>query len=184
MIIKNDNNIMVPEYLNEEFFVNTLEEGLREVKVTIHEINFAWGSNPGDNYCSSIYRVLVDYDTSCGHDDPQERQQISLIVKTIPITPETQFLEDVGVFVKEKLTYFDVLPRLSILSNGDQFGAKYLKFNLKRKKMEILMGNLFLFLVAFMPPNHQCKLLFLMILKLMVLQWLHAKMVWIGIIRL
>ncbi|XP_065364309.1 uncharacterized protein LOC135957488 [Calliphora vicina] len=123
MITKNDNNIFVPAHLNEEFFVNALEEGLREVKVNIYEINFTWGSNPGDNYCSSIYRVLIDFDTSLDQEEPQEKQQISLIVKTIPITPETQFLEDVGVFVKEKLTYWDVLPRLAILSNGDKFGA-------------------------------------------------------------
>ncbi|KAM7347472.1 uncharacterized protein ACRADG_007038 [Cochliomyia hominivorax] len=122
-VIKNENKIFVPDYLNKEFFVTALEEGLREVKVNIHEINFTWGSNPGDNYCSSIYRVLIDYDTDFGQDDPKEKQQISLIVKTIPITSETQFLEDVGVFVKEKLTYWDVLPRLAILSNGDKFGA-------------------------------------------------------------
>ena len=124
-MIRNDNNIFIPDYLNEEFFVNTLEEGLREVKVNIYEINFTWGSNPGDNYCSSIYRVLIDYDTICNDsNDTKEKQQISLIVKTIPITAETQFLEDVGVFVKEKLTYWDVLPRLAILSDGEQFGAK------------------------------------------------------------
>lgn len=122
MIVKNKQNIVVPEYLNEGFFVNALEEGLREVKIVIRELDFAWGSNPGDNYCSSIYRVIIKYD-SFG-DDPVEGQIISLIVKTIPISPETQFLEDVGVFVKEKLTYTDVLPRLAILSKNDQFGAQ------------------------------------------------------------
>lgn len=126
MTIKNANNIFVPDYLNEQYFINALEEGLRQEKVNIHGINFTWGSNPGDNYCSSIYRVLIDYDTNKeqSEEEPQEKQQISLIVKTIPITPETKFLEDVGVFVKEKITYWDVLPRLAILSNGDKFGAK------------------------------------------------------------
>lgn len=51
-------------------------------------------------------------------------EQLSLIVKTIPITEATQFLEDVCVFIKEKQTYTDVLPRLDILSRGDTFGAK------------------------------------------------------------
>ena len=125
MVIGNDNNIFVPDYLNKEFFVNALEEGLKEVKVNVHDINFTWGSNPGDNYCSCIYRVFIVYDTiSNESNEPKEKQKISLIVKTIPITAETQFLEDVGVFVKEKLTYWDVLPRLAILSDGEQIGAK------------------------------------------------------------
>ncbi|XP_061402293.1 uncharacterized protein LOC133338124 [Musca vetustissima] len=121
MITKNEETIVVPEHLNEQFFVNALEEGLRETKIVVHEVNFAWGSNPGDNYCSSIYRAVITYD-SYG-DNPVKNEKISLIIKTIPITPETQFLEDVAVFVKEKLTYTDVLPRLSILSKSDVFGA-------------------------------------------------------------
>lgn len=47
VVIKNEQNISVPEYLKEHFFTETLEEGLRESKVTLKEINFAWGSNPG-----------------------------------------------------------------------------------------------------------------------------------------
>ncbi|KAH8404810.1 hypothetical protein KR222_004250 [Zaprionus bogoriensis] len=123
--IRNEQNITVPEYLNEAFFAETLEEGLRESKVTLHEINFEWGSNPGDNYCSAIYRVLVDFARWAEGKEAAKREQLSLIVKTIPIAEDTQFLEDVRVFIKEKQTYTDVLPRLDILSNGSKFGAKY-----------------------------------------------------------
>ncbi|XP_073832379.1 uncharacterized protein [Musca autumnalis] len=137
MIIKNEQTIVVPEHLNEEFFVNALEEGLRETKIVIHEVNFAWGSNPGDNYCSSIYRVVINYD-SFG-ENPVKNEKISLIVKTIPITVETQFLEDVGVFVKEKLTYTDVLPRLAILSKADKFGANC--FYATKSPMQTIVFN-------------------------------------------
>ncbi|XP_005184680.1 uncharacterized protein LOC101898023 [Musca domestica] len=137
MIIKNEETIVVPEHLNEEFFVNALEEGLRETKIVIHEVNFAWGSNPGDNYCSSIYRVVITYD-SYG-ENPQKNEKISLIVKTIPISTETQFLEDVGVFVKEKLTYTDVLPRLAILTESDVFGAKC--FYATKSPMQTIVFN-------------------------------------------
>ncbi|EDW02988.1 uncharacterized protein LOC6562378 [Drosophila grimshawi] len=125
VIVKNVESISVPEYLNEAFFVETLEEGLRESKVTLHEINFAWGSNPGDNYCSAIYRVLLTFSRWADGADSQIEEKLSIIVKTIPITEETKFLEDVQVFIKEKQTYTDVLPRLDILSRGDRFGAKY-----------------------------------------------------------
>lgn len=122
--IKNDQNITVAEYLNEAFFTETLEDGLRESKVTLHEINFAWGSNPGDNYCSAIYQVSLDFARWVDGKESEKREKISLIVKTIPITEETKFLEDVSVFIKEKQTYTDVLPRLDILSNGSIFGPK------------------------------------------------------------
>ncbi|XP_064554012.1 uncharacterized protein LOC135439252 [Drosophila montana] len=125
VIIKNVQNISVPEYLNEGFFVETIEEGLRETKITLQEINFEWGSNPGDNYCSAIYRVLVKFTRWDDGKESSKSEQLSLIVKTIPITEETKFLEDVRVFIKEKQTYTDILPRLDILTNGDRFGAKY-----------------------------------------------------------
>lgn len=122
MIWKNDGNIPVPKYLNEEFFTKALEEGLRVYHVDIDEITVSWGCNPGDNYCSSIYRVIIKY--NIWPEPSTECQQISLIVKTIPITKELQFLDDVGVFIKEKIIYNDVLPRLNILMEGNKFGAK------------------------------------------------------------
>lgn len=122
MKIINENNIQIPEYMNGDFFINTLEEGLRESNITVHEVKWEWGSNPGDNYCSSIYRVLLSYTRQFS--ELKEIEQKSVIVKTIPITPETQFLQDVQVFMKEKSTYCDVLPRLEILSEGDKFGAE------------------------------------------------------------
>ncbi|XP_054731372.1 uncharacterized protein LOC129239687 [Anastrepha obliqua] len=124
MVIRNPNSIYIPDYLNEEFLVNALEEGLREIKVTINEAIFEWGSNPGDNYCSRIYRVLVGFQRLSADQKQPVQEQLSLIIKTIPITKETRFLEDVGVFLKEKFTYFDVLPRLELLIDGYKFGAK------------------------------------------------------------
>ena len=122
MKITNLKNISIPDYLNEEFFVNTLEEGLRESHITLHEITFEWGSNPGDNYCSAIYRVLLSFTRELSELKQVEKK--SVIVKTSPVTPETQFLQDVQVFIKEKLTYTDVLPKLEILGEGDLFGAR------------------------------------------------------------
>lgn len=124
VLIRNEQNISVPEYLSTGFFEDTLEEGLRETKVTLYEINFEWGSNPGDNYCSAIYRVLLNFARWADGKESKKKEKLSLIVKTIPISKDTQFLEDVSVFIKEKQTYTDVLPRLDILTNGSKFGAK------------------------------------------------------------
>ncbi|XP_013117551.2 uncharacterized protein LOC106094858 [Stomoxys calcitrans] len=137
MIIKNDKNIVVPDYLNEAFFVCALEEGLRDIKIVIREVEFAWGSKPGENYCSSIYRCTVTYD--CCGEYPVQGQKLHLIVKAIPVISETVFLEDVGVFIKEKLVYSDVLPRLEVLSKNDKFGAKF--FYTTKSPLPIIVFN-------------------------------------------
>jgi len=124
VVIKNKHKIPVPEHLNEQFFTDTLEEGLRESKVTLKEINLDWGSNPGDNYCSAIYRVELTFTKWIDGEESAEAEHLSLIVKVIPISKATQLLQDAGVFIKEKQTYTDVLTRLEILSNGDAFGPR------------------------------------------------------------
>jgi len=83
-----------------------------------------WGSNPGDNYCSAIYRVELTFTKWIDGEENAGVEQLSLIVKVIPISKATQLLQDAGVFIKEKQTYTDVLPRLEILSNGDAFGPR------------------------------------------------------------
>jgi len=57
-------------------------------------------------------------------EESAEAELLSLIVKVIPISQATQLLQDAGVFIKEKQTYIDVLPRLEILSNRDVFGPR------------------------------------------------------------
>uniref|UniRef100_A0A0K8WMQ0 Uncharacterized protein n=1 Tax=Bactrocera latifrons TaxID=174628 RepID=A0A0K8WMQ0_BACLA len=123
MVIKNPNNIVVPDYLNENFFVAALEEGLRAIQVTVSEITFEWATNPGDNYCSRIYRIAVAYERLVEADEPPVQEQRSLIVKSIPIPKDTSFFEDVGVFLKEKITFFDVMPRLQVLVPCPKFSA-------------------------------------------------------------
>ncbi|XP_039959788.1 uncharacterized protein LOC120774316 isoform X4 [Bactrocera tryoni] len=123
MVIKNPNNIVVPDYLNENFFVAALEEGLRAIQVTVKEVTFEWATNPGDNYCSRIYRVAVAYECLVDADEPPVQEQRSLIVKSIPVSKDTRFLEDLGVFLKEKITFLDVLPRLQVLVSCPNLGA-------------------------------------------------------------
>ncbi|XP_049310520.1 uncharacterized protein LOC125778122 [Bactrocera dorsalis] len=123
MVIKNPNNIVVPDFLNENFFVAALEEGLRAIQVTVREITFELATNPGDNYCSCIYRVAIAYERLVDADKPPVQEQRSLIVKAVTVTKETRFLEDVGAFRKEKITYLDVLPRLQVLVPCPKFSA-------------------------------------------------------------
>lgn len=113
-----------PKYLNEEFFKIALEDGLREMRIDIKRIVFAESSGGGgENYCSSIYRAKALYRRS----KRQLDEELALIVKSIAITPATQFLQELAVFLREKIFYFDVLGRLEVLmGDGSKFGAKCL----------------------------------------------------------
>ncbi|ALC48450.1 CG9497 [Drosophila busckii] len=114
-----------PKYLNEEFFKTALEDGLREMRVEIKKVVFSEssGSGAGENYCSKIYRARALYRSS----KRQRDEELQLIVKIIAITPATQFLEELAVYLREKVFYFDVLGKLQVLiGDGCQFGAKCL----------------------------------------------------------
>ncbi|XP_034489565.1 uncharacterized protein LOC117793365 [Drosophila innubila] len=111
-----------PKYLNEDFFKAALEDGLRDMRVDIKKIIFADSSGGGgENYCSKIYRARALYRSS----KRQLDEELGLIVKSIAITPATQFLEELAVYLREKIFYFDVLGKLEVLiGDGSKFGAK------------------------------------------------------------
>ncbi|XP_039962258.1 uncharacterized protein LOC120775922 [Bactrocera tryoni] len=110
-----------PQYLNEQFFKTALEDGLRDMRVDIKKIIFAESNGGGENYCSKIYRAKALYRSS----KRQLDEELALIVKSIAITPATQFLEELAVYLREKIFYFDVLGRLEVLiGDGAKFGPR------------------------------------------------------------
>lgn len=110
----------VPSYLNKEFFENALEDGLREPSVKIKDLKFTLGSECGENYCSRIFRVFVSYVVG----DAENMENKSLIVKSIPIYEYNKFLEELAMFEKEKVFYYDILPKMEILLNNSKIAAK------------------------------------------------------------
>lgn len=114
--------IKSPEHLNLNFFEEVLENGLREPNIEVKKIYFCLGSSGGENYCSDIYRVKINYSTG----NNGSAKEISIIVKSIPAKEATSFLEVWNVFLKEKIFYIDVLPRLEVLiGENEKFGPKY-----------------------------------------------------------
>lgn len=120
-MILDNNSDGPPTYLNEDFFRTALEDGLGEKRVDIRKIIFTESSGGGENYCSKIYRAKALYRSS----KHQLDEELALIVKSIAITPATQFLEDLAVYLREKIFYFDVLGKLEeLIGDGSKFGAK------------------------------------------------------------
>ncbi|XP_065365263.1 uncharacterized protein LOC135958291 [Calliphora vicina] len=114
--------VVIPKHLNVDFFEEIVENAVQEANPRIKRIFMKMGSSAGDNYCSLIYRVLITYSLS---DDSCPENTISVIIKSMPVTKSIDFLEDMKVFLKEKVFYYHVLPIMEIFTHDRrQFGAK------------------------------------------------------------
>ncbi|EDW37455.1 GL26274 [Drosophila persimilis] len=110
-----------PKHLDVAFFEEVLETALRTARgVQLLSIHIRMGSSTGENYCSQIYRTKVVYRLP-----GQADQHMMFIVKSIPRVESVEFIEDLQVYLKEKVTYHDVLPRLELLMKCKRrFGPK------------------------------------------------------------
>ncbi|XP_055842780.1 uncharacterized protein LOC129909734 [Episyrphus balteatus] len=119
MTVEFSNSVNAPESLDAKFFQEVLENGLLEAYVKVKKVSFEMGSSGGDNYCSKIYRVRLTFQRA---NEPLE--SISVIVKSIPLTDASQFLEHLRVFLKEKIFYNNMLPRMEVLMDKVKFGPR------------------------------------------------------------
>lgn len=121
MTVEFSNTVDAPESLDANFFQEVLENGLLEAYVKVKKISFEMGSSGGDNYCSQIYRVRLTFQRN---NEPLE--SISVIVKSIPLTDHSQFLDHLRVYLKEKIFYNNMLPRMEVLMDNVKFGPRIL----------------------------------------------------------
>ncbi|XP_017079548.2 uncharacterized protein LOC108113476 [Drosophila eugracilis] len=112
-----------PSHLDVPFFEEVLETALRTTKVKLVAVHIRKGSSTGENYCSQIYRANVSFTSS---DHPA--QNMVFIVKSIPHLDSVEFIVDLQVYLKEKITYFEVLPRMELMMRCNRrFGPKLYK---------------------------------------------------------
>ncbi|XP_036317944.1 uncharacterized protein LOC118732924 [Rhagoletis pomonella] len=110
-----------PEYLNLQFIEDVTENALRETNVKIIKASFSLGSAAGENYCSLVYRMKVQYELAVSG----KHGELSVIVKCLPPMDGIDFLDEISVFVKEKTIFEEMLPKLSLfLQSGERFGGR------------------------------------------------------------
>lgn len=84
-----------PNWLTCDFLKKVLNQEILDMSVD-------WATKPGDNYSSSIYRVVLE---------TAEKEQLSLIVKATVDDPESkELMTAMKVFPKETLVYEKFLP--------------------------------------------------------------------------
>ena len=121
MSVKIINSAGAPESLNVRFFQEVLENALFESDLKIRKVSIKPGSTIGDNYCSQIYRVQVSF---CRPNDSKKLEDLSVIVKSMPESDALKFLQDLKAFVKEKIFYTHMIPRMEILLDNVKLAGK------------------------------------------------------------
>lgn len=112
------NGITYPIAFDEHFFTEALEHGLHESTINIDSVSFEMGSAPGENYCSQIFRVRVEFKRK----NSKAQESISLIIKCLLTGESVDFLEYMECFSKERTMYTRILPVMEILLNNTKLG--------------------------------------------------------------
>lgn len=124
-----------PDHLDKDFFKRSLENGLNVSGIGIVDFQITLGSQPGDNYTSTIYRVNVIY-----KQPNSGNEEISLIVKSIPIDEHRSSLEELGVVDKEVNVYIELLPKLSKILATTSVAPKSVFFSWCKKQINLFFS--------------------------------------------
>ncbi|XP_059620939.1 uncharacterized protein LOC132264677 [Phlebotomus argentipes] len=125
-----DNTESHPSWLNLEFFHSILRNNRHlpssSDSLCVKSINVEPATAIGDNYMSSIYRVIIEYTL---HRDTDEKNTLSLVVKVLPDSgPIEEIIEKYNAFPKEIKIYSEIIPALEEIwqraGHSVQFGPK------------------------------------------------------------
>uniref|UniRef100_A0A182KFL6 CHK domain-containing protein n=1 Tax=Anopheles christyi TaxID=43041 RepID=A0A182KFL6_9DIPT len=121
----NGMDIAVPEYINERLVEKSLSNGLGLQDVRILECSITRATANGDNYMSDVFRIAVRYFDRETDTNSSEPCTISLVVKSLPNTGQRgPMIAELLAYEKEAVMFQDVVPALSLLTNGTFFAAR------------------------------------------------------------
>ncbi|XP_037920911.1 uncharacterized protein LOC119657857 isoform X2 [Hermetia illucens] len=120
------NKFVPPDHLNEKFLKRSLENGFQISGINIVDFQITLGTQPGDNYTSTIYRVKVIY-----KEPNSGNKEVFLIVKSILVDEHRASLEEFGMLDKEFNVYIEILPKISKILGDSSMAPKC--FNIVRE---------------------------------------------------
>ncbi|XP_035775522.1 uncharacterized protein LOC118457784 [Anopheles albimanus] len=103
----------VPEWLNDEFFLNVIREYTRDDRAQLcHGCKLRPGTKPGEHFASIMYRTTIHYRTG-GNRGREASQDVIMKIKPFQGGLKKEILEDSDLFVKEMHVYSKVLPEMA-----------------------------------------------------------------------
>ncbi|XP_037947070.1 uncharacterized protein LOC119679004 [Teleopsis dalmanni] len=130
----NDDELVAPEWLNNDFLKKVIENYEKTKDVEVTNFKLTPGTVKGDHYASVMFRANVDYKIK------GVRKSKSLIIKTMPEVEgqKKEMLKDSHIFETEIKVYTEILPKFESVLNsiGDKtkIGPNCLYYSLHPKK--------------------------------------------------
>ncbi|XP_075145403.1 uncharacterized protein LOC142220261 [Haematobia irritans] len=107
----NDDELVAPAWIDNEFLKKVLMHYENNEEVEIIQFEMSPASKKGDHYASIMFRCKVEYRLGCH----SPALQISLIIKTLPVeetSKKREFLMESSLFETEIIMYSEVLPKI------------------------------------------------------------------------
>ncbi|XP_067639105.1 uncharacterized protein [Eurosta solidaginis] len=117
-----------PEYIDLNFIKDFTENALRQTDLKILKAHIKMGSAVGDNFCSRVYRAKIQYELP----NSPKHNELSVFVKCMPPIVGVSFLNELQFFAKEKITFEEILPKLSLFLEQDERFSGRIYHSLKR----------------------------------------------------
>ncbi|XP_065354374.1 uncharacterized protein LOC135948847 [Calliphora vicina] len=109
MSIYNEDELVAPSWINQEYFANVLQKYENNENIIIKKLEISPASKKGDHYASIMFRCKVTYN----NDNSLEFKQKSLILKTLPDEGmKADLLQESKVFETEISMYTETLPKI------------------------------------------------------------------------
>uniref|UniRef100_A0A336KL31 CSON009900 protein n=1 Tax=Culicoides sonorensis TaxID=179676 RepID=A0A336KL31_CULSO len=105
--------LILPEWLNKEYFENVLKSYKKCETVKIIDLITSPGTAPGEHFASIMFRVNLTYQCDVNENEEQSK----FILKTVPIEEgvKMDFLKDSTAFPTEMRMYGEILPKMQKL---------------------------------------------------------------------
>ncbi|KNC24661.1 hypothetical protein FF38_13554 [Lucilia cuprina] len=109
MSIYNEDELVAPSWINQEFFATVLKKYENNEDININNLDISPASKKGDHYASIMFRCQLNYSIA----NCSESKQRSLVLKTLPDSgTKADFLQQSKVFETEISMYTETLPKI------------------------------------------------------------------------
>lgn len=100
--------IVQPEWLNQDFIENALQEAFNDNSVKISKFSINLATAPGDNYVSQIFRVNVELSSKT-----KAKENFNFLIKSLPKGDKMEdFVHECDLFQKEAKMLSAILPKI------------------------------------------------------------------------
>ncbi|XP_037822894.1 uncharacterized protein LOC119611402 [Lucilia sericata] len=108
MSLYNEDELVAPSWINQEFFETVLQKYENNEDIKINNLDISPASMKGDHYASIMFRCKLNYSIA----NCSESKHKSFVLKTLPDEGNKAMLQQSKVFETEISMYTEALPKI------------------------------------------------------------------------